>query len=288
MQRFWILAIAGLIGPQPMRIVVNLPAYRLDAYVNDTLVRTMPIAPGMPRFPTPRGTFAVTSIDWNPWWIPPDSPWAAKEKPTPPGPANPMGRVKLNFRPFYFLHGSPFEKSIGTAASHGCVRLKNDDALALARLVLRFGAPTRVDAEIARLSTDTTTTRRIELDEPVPVEIRYDLVEVLDGWVSVYRNIYGLAAHPLRDQVYDALAAHGLDTTQVDSARVRTLVRRVPAEGRSVPLDSLVRGALPPGGTASAAQSKLPAQLARDGRHDVNAVRRVSDRIRRDDTGCPR
>lgn len=286
MQRFWILAIAGLIGPQPMRIVVNLPAYRLDAYVNDTLMLTMPIAPGMPRYQTPRGTFAVTSIDWNPWWIPPDSPWAAKEKPMGPGPTNPMGRVKLNFQPLYFLHGSPFEKSIGTAASHGCVRLKNEDAMALARLVLRFGAPTRADAEIERLATDTATTRRIELDQPVPVEIRYDLVEVLDGWLSVYRNIYGLAAHPLRDQVYDALAAYGIDASHVDSARVRALVRRVPAEGRSILLDSLVRGGLAP--NASDGTGKLSAQLARDGRHDVDTIRRVRDGVRRDDAGCPR
>src|SRR6478672_7224839 len=76
-----------------LRLVVNLPAYRLDAYLGDSLVRTIPVAVGKPGFETPRGEFAITSIEWNPWWIPPDRPWARKEKKTPPGPTNPMGRV---------------------------------------------------------------------------------------------------------------------------------------------------------------------------------------------------
>jgi hypothetical protein len=287
MQRFWMFMIAGLIEPQPMRIVVNLPAFRLDAYVNDTLVRTMPIAPGMARYPTPRGTFTVTSIEWNPWWIPPDSPWAAKEKPTGPGPTNPMGRVKLNFRPLYFLHGTPFEQSIGTASSHGCVRLKNGDAIALARLVLRFGTPARGEAEIDGLANDTATTRKIELDEPVPVELRYDLVELRDGIVSVYRNVYGLSVPPLRDEVYAVLAAHGVDTLQIDSAGVRSLVRRVPAAGRSIPIESLFIVAPSSSDASSVVKTELPAQLGGNRRHRVDAIRRVRDRVAGHDLGCP-
>lgn len=83
----------------PLHLVVNIPAYRLDAYVSDSLVRSIGVAPGMPNYPTPRGEFQITSVEWNPWWIPPHSPWAAKEHPTPPGPDNPMRRVKLNFLP---------------------------------------------------------------------------------------------------------------------------------------------------------------------------------------------
>ena len=107
----WLLwMFVAFAGPQPMRIVINIPAFRLDVYVNDSITRTMPIAPGMSSYRTPRASFAITSVQWNPWWIPPKSPWAAKEKPTPPGPANPMGRVKLNFQPLYFLHGTPFDQ----------------------------------------------------------------------------------------------------------------------------------------------------------------------------------
>jgi murein L,D-transpeptidase YcbB/YkuD len=243
MLRFWLVVIGGLLASQSMRIVVNIPAYRVDAYVDDSLVRTMPIAVGMRGFRTPRGQFAVTSIDWNPWWIPPNNPWAAKEKRTPPGPTNPMGRVKINFQPLYFLHGTPARQSIGSAASHGCIRMLDEDAIDLARLVHQFATPAMRRDELDQLATDTTRTHTIQLDSPVPIEIRYDLAELRDGRVMVYRDVYGLATRPLRDEVYALLAQRGIDTMQVDSARVRVLVRRVARAGNSVAVDSIVRGA---------------------------------------------
>jgi murein L,D-transpeptidase YcbB/YkuD len=239
-------AIVGLGGPQPMRLVVNIPAFRVDAYVGDSLVRTLPVAVGMRRFQTPRGRFEVTSIEWNPWWIPPNSPWAAKEKKTPPGPANPMGRVKINFQPLYFLHGSPARSSIGSAASHGCIRMLNEDAIALARLVHEFGTPALTPDDIERLSKDTTRTRLVELASPVPIEIRYDLAELRDRRVIVYRDLYGLATRGLNDEVYALLAERGIDTSLVDSARVRGLIRTVPRAGKSIALDSLMRSAVWP------------------------------------------
>lgn len=241
MRGMWVFVIAGLASPPQMRIVVNIPAYRLEAYVDDSLARTSRIAPGMPRYRTPRGEFAITSIQWNPWWIPPDSPWARKEKPMPPGPANPMGRVKLNFQPLYFIHATPFENSIGSAASHGCVRMKTVDAIELARLVHRFGTPSVSAEEIERFVADTMTTNMMSLEDPVTIEIRYDLVEVRGGRVAVYRDIYGLATHSLRDAVYAALDSSGVDTLRVDPQRIRDLVRRVPQAGRSATVDSLLR-----------------------------------------------
>jgi len=240
MLRFWIFLIGGFIDLQPMRIVVNIPAYRVDAYVNDSLVRSMPIAPGMRGFRTPRGEFAVTSIEWNPWWIPPNSPWAAKEKKTPPGPTNPMGRVKINFQPLYFLHGTPARQTIGSAASHGCIRMLDEDAIDLARLVHQFGTPAMTRDELDQLAADTTRTHTVQLDSPVPIEIRYDLAELRDGRIVVYRDVYRLATHPLRDDVYALLAERGLDTMRVDSVRVRALVRGVGRTGKSVSVDSIM------------------------------------------------
>jgi hypothetical protein len=206
----------------------------------------------MPTFRTPRGDFAITSVEWNPWWIPPDHPWTAGERPMRPGPTNPMGRVKLNFRPLYFLHGSPLEGSIGSAASHGCIRLANRDAIELARVVHRFGSPLLTEDDVNRLATDTAT-RLITLDHPIPLEIRYDLVEIRAGRLIVYRDVYRLATSPLRDAVYAALAAHGVDTALVDSARVSALVRRVAPKGNAVLFDSLMRD------PATAARATSPA-----------------------------
>jgi hypothetical protein len=45
----------------------------------------------------------------------------------------------------------------------------------------------------------------------------------------------------MRDEVFVTLTRHGIDTTRVDTMAVRTLLRRVPAKGRSVAVDSLVK-----------------------------------------------
>jgi len=251
---FWALAVAGLLTP-PLRVVVNIPAYRLEAFVGDSVVMTMRVAPGMPRYRTPRGSFAITRIEWNPWWIPPKSPWAVKEKTTAPGPDNPMGRVKLNFDALYFLHGSPFEKSIGTAASHGCIRLRNADAVALARLVHSFGTPVLSPDSVDAVAADTST-RAFALDVPVPVEIRYDVVEVRAGRVFVYRDIYGLAVRSLRDEITAVLAEHGFDTTRVKEAHLRVFARTRPSRWRSIALDSLVDA--PPISGVPTPMPKLP------------------------------
>jgi L,D-transpeptidase-like protein len=205
------------------------------------LITTIGVAVGTPRFPTPRGDFEITSIDWNPRWIPPPSPWAAKEKPMQPGPENPMGRVKLNFRPLYFLHGTPAEQSIGSAASHGCIRLHNKDAIALALLVQRFGARRLSEAESEAIALDDAT-RTVTLDVPVPVSLRYDLVETTAESIRVYPDVYRLASAGLRAEVYANLAHGGHDTLRLDEARVHQLVTRLPRKGRGVAITTLLRG----------------------------------------------
>lgn len=224
---------------QPLRIVINIPAYRLDVYSAGAIIRTMPVAVGMPRYMTPRGEFAITRVEWNPWWIPPDRGWAAKEHVTPPGPDNPMGRVKLYFRPLYFIHGTPAVTSLGRAASHGCVRLSNADAVELARTVTLAAASAQDRSTLSRVLADSAT-RVMALDPPVPAEVRYDLAEIRRDSLFVYRDIYALRAVPMRAIVYAALTDRGLDTSAVDAARVAALTRRIPARGRGVPLDSVL------------------------------------------------
>jgi hypothetical protein len=280
MRNLAMCAIAVLIVPPRMRVAINIPAYRLDVYIADSLARSMPVAVGMPAFRTPRGEFTITSIEWNPDWIPPDQPWADGQRPMGPGPLNPMGRVKLNFRTFYFLHGTPFEKSLGSAGSHGCIRLANADAIELARLVHRYGSTTLTAEEVARLAADTVATHSIQLDQAIPLEIRYDLVEIRGGRLSVYRDVYHLATRSLRDAVYAALAEYGADTSLVDTARVRALVRRVPQAGRSVSLDSLMRAGTRGGLTIRDARPRALGGLgAGRGARTCDAPRMERDRV---------
>lgn len=156
-----------------LRLVLNAAAYRLDVYEGGERTRSYTVAVGMPGHRTPSGSFRISKIIWNPWWNPPSRAWARDAQRTPPGPGNPMGRVKMYFRNLYFIHGTPNEASLGSAASHGCVRMANEDAIELARLVHRYGSPEVSRSTIDGLVEDSRDTRTIHLARPIPLEIVY-------------------------------------------------------------------------------------------------------------------
>ena len=86
--------------------------------------RTFTVATGQSIYPTPLGRFQIV-VKWqNPWWYPPASPWAAGEKPVPPGPGNPLGTRWMGLSsPGVGIHGTPDSASLGYSASHGCIRM---------------------------------------------------------------------------------------------------------------------------------------------------------------------
>jgi murein L,D-transpeptidase YcbB/YkuD len=224
------LALAAGSGPAvadaQLRIDLNIPALRLVVYEGDRVLETYPIAVGKPGYDTPTGRYTITHAEWNPWWYPPTHrEWARNEKPTPPGPNNPMGRVKLFFLPLYFIHGTPDGESIGTPASHGCVRMRNSDVVALSRLIHERAAPNVTSAEIDRILSRPGQTRRVNLTSPVEVVIRYDAVVVDRSEIFVYPDIYDRnAIHS--ESVYQALLAAGYDVSGVDHADVMRFVDR--------------------------------------------------------------
>ncbi len=167
---------------------LNVPAYRVEARRGGALVQAMHVAVGQIAYRTPLGHFRLTRITWNPWWYPPKSPWAAHDTITPPCPENPVGRVKLSFGNGYFIHGTPQPRSIGRAASHGCVRAAQDDALALANLVIRSVMPESTAA--AERNAQGSATRSITLSVPVSLTIVYQLAEVRDDTLWLYPDIY--------------------------------------------------------------------------------------------------
>jgi lipoprotein-anchoring transpeptidase ErfK/SrfK len=79
--------------------------------------------------PTSIGCFQIV-VKWkDPWWYPPDSPWAKGAKPIPPGPGNPLGTRWMGISsPGVGIHGTPDAASIGYSASHGCIRMQVPDA----------------------------------------------------------------------------------------------------------------------------------------------------------------
>jgi murein L,D-transpeptidase YcbB/YkuD len=218
---------------------LNLPAYRLEARRGAAVLATMRVAIGQREHPTPRGRFQIGSITWNPWWFPPPFPWAANDTVTPPCPTNPVGRVKIQFATLHFLHGTPAPQSIGRAASHGCVRASNEDALALARLLVGVALPDSIAA--AARHAEGSATVRMRLPTPVPLVIRYDLAEVRGGELVLHPDPYarapGTAAR--RRIALAALAAAGLDTARTDRRLLDHLIARSRRGTTSLALEGL-------------------------------------------------
>ena len=154
-------------------LVIDLSDRTLFVMSGDDVVRTFPVAVGTSDYPTPNGAFSIRRIIWNPSWRPPPSAWARDDRPQPPGAiSNPMGRVKIFFRePDYYSHGTNAESSIGTAASHGCLRMRNEDVIEVARMMVEHGAPSEVGI-IRRLINNIRQTREVRLGTPVPIRVQ--------------------------------------------------------------------------------------------------------------------
>jgi len=105
------------------------------------LTAVYPASIGSEEKPAPSGTLKVARVAKNPTYTyNPDYKFrgvkAKHEFKIAPGPNNPVGLVwiALNEKS-YGIHGTPDPEKVGKAASHGCVRLTNWDALALAAMV---------------------------------------------------------------------------------------------------------------------------------------------------------
>jgi hypothetical protein len=240
-----------------LSLVLNLPAYRLDVLDGPTLVHSYTVAIGSRRYKTPRGRFAVSRVELNPWWYPPPSRWARRDTVTPPGPRNPMGKAKLNFHELYFLHGTPQEQSLGTAASHGCVRMANADAHDLARRVLAAARPDVPGAVIEAAAHDRRT-RRYTLPTRVPLEIVYRTAEVREGALELHPDVYRREQTTLRTRALQALGEAGIGEDRIDADRLADAVRAARREHVRVPLDELMRPAVRDPPPARAPRSREP------------------------------
>jgi len=116
-------------------LIVSLSQCRIRLYKGAKLVKIYRCAPGRAAFPTPTGDFTIKSKQRYAPWINPGSAWAASmPRVIPGGPGNPMGTTKIGITwPGIYMHGVPPGEygSIGTHASHGCMRMMPSDVLDL-------------------------------------------------------------------------------------------------------------------------------------------------------------
>jgi len=107
-------------------IVVRLSQRKIWLYNNGELEKTYRIAVGQPAFPTPQGEWKIVAKRYRPTWINPHNDAWSNSMPEriAPGPGNPLGTRALNLDASGIrFHGTTSDGSIGTAASHGCMRM---------------------------------------------------------------------------------------------------------------------------------------------------------------------
>jgi lipoprotein-anchoring transpeptidase ErfK/SrfK len=119
-------------------IVIDLSENQLYLYDTLQVVKTYPVATAADGYVTPVGTWEIVDKRENPTWYNPalDSWGAGLPAVIPPGPGNPLGTRALYLNaPGIRIHGTYSTDSIGTYASHGCVRMFLEDSEELYELV---------------------------------------------------------------------------------------------------------------------------------------------------------
>ncbi|HEX3985538.1 MAG TPA: L,D-transpeptidase [Acidobacteriaceae bacterium] len=102
-------------------IIVSLEDRRLALLEDGVVVKVYPVAVGKEATPSPTGTFTIVARVTNPTYY-------HSGKVIPAGPGNPVGTRWMGLSDKgYGIHGTNEPRSIGKAASHGCIRMGRRD-----------------------------------------------------------------------------------------------------------------------------------------------------------------
>lgn len=119
---------------QPVAVTVSRDGKQARLFRRGTLVKTYKVAVGTSEYPTPTGRYVVQTMQKNPAWNVPQSEWAGElAGQTIPGgdPRNPLVARWIGFNGSVGFHGTASSGSLGTAASHGCIRMAPADVIDL-------------------------------------------------------------------------------------------------------------------------------------------------------------
>ncbi len=228
---------------QQYHLEINIPALHLFLYKGRKVLKQYPIAVGAINHKTPTGKRFLKEITWNPWWYPPTySSWARNAKPEPPGPNNPLGPVKMSLGGDILLHGTNKEWSVGHAASHGCMRMKNRDARELAWFFQKQLSTNNDESLLAKYGKIRWQSFPVKLAEQIPVNIIYDRVALVDGEeIEIFPDVYGVRSD-LKDQIVSELMEIGLNPWDVDTAQIDQVLNESLAQ--KIRVHSLVKETL--------------------------------------------
>jgi lipoprotein-anchoring transpeptidase ErfK/SrfK len=123
-------------------VTVDRNAKVLRLFERLRVARSYRIAVGRAGLETPAGVYTIDDKQVNPSWHVPNSPWAGDlaGKVIPPGPDDPIKARWLGIYNGAGIHGTEDVGSLGTAASHGCIRMSIPDVIELYDLV-PYGTP---------------------------------------------------------------------------------------------------------------------------------------------------
>jgi lipoprotein-anchoring transpeptidase ErfK/SrfK len=115
-------------------VTIDRGNYKLRLFKNLKLSKTYGVAVGMAAYPTPTGLYSIANKAVNPAWTAPNSPWAgayANETVAGGSAENPLKARWMGIVNGVGIHGTGAEGSIGSSASHGCIRMRVADVVDL-------------------------------------------------------------------------------------------------------------------------------------------------------------
>jgi lipoprotein-anchoring transpeptidase ErfK/SrfK len=122
-----------LASETPSYITIDRPNFTLRYFENLKLAKEYTIAVGAVGFDTPAGLYHIQNKAVNPSWSVPDADWTGglAGQVIPPGPDNPLKARWMGIFDGAGIHGTDDVGSLGSAASHGCVRMSVPDVVEL-------------------------------------------------------------------------------------------------------------------------------------------------------------
>jgi lipoprotein-anchoring transpeptidase ErfK/SrfK len=126
----------------PSYLTLDRASFTLRLWKNLKLSRTYTVAVGQEGLETPEGLYHIQEKQENPSWHVPNSAWAGSlaGQVIPPGPEDPIKARWMGIFEGAGIHGTDETWSLGSAASHGCVRMSIPDVEELYDLV-EVGTP---------------------------------------------------------------------------------------------------------------------------------------------------
>ncbi len=229
--------------PPNIEIVVNIPATEMALFEDGVELFRRRIAIGRGIYPTPEQESTIRRIEWNPWWYPPPSGWARNDKPTPPGPGNPLGVAKMALGDAILFHGTNKAWTVGRAASHGCMRMNNDEVEAIAWYLQRTFSDENDPKLLQTYRSNRRRTHKVRLHTPVPVRLVYRPVELRADELLFFPDHYNRYGGRRKAAIIAELMRGGIAIEQLDDDLITRLAQDWPERDTAIPVRALMRGA---------------------------------------------